>query len=67
MPPLRLINLARERALKLCTSNALLTDLAEVIGRGKFVARGHDHGVAAAVLVEDHARLAYGARQPQPS
>ncbi len=57
-PPRRLIDLARERAVTLCTSTALLAELAEVIGRGKFAARVHDAGVAAAELVEDYARLA---------
>ena len=36
----------------------MLAELAEVIGRGKFAARVHDAGVAAAELVEDYARLA---------
>jgi putative PIN family toxin of toxin-antitoxin system len=57
-PPRRLINLARERALTLCTSTALLAELAEVIGRAKFAARVHDAGLAAADLVQDYARLA---------
>ena len=57
-PPRRLIELARQRAVTLCTSTALLAELAEVIGRGKFAARVHDAGVAAAQLVEDYARLA---------
>jgi putative PIN family toxin of toxin-antitoxin system len=57
-PPRRLIDLARERAVTLCTSTALLAELAEVIGRGKFTARIHDAGVSAAELVEDYARLA---------
>ena len=57
-PPRRLIDLARERAVTLCTSTALLAELAEVIGRAKFTARVHDAGVAAAELVEDYARLA---------
>lgn len=57
-PPRRLIDLARERAVTLCTSTALLAELAEVIGRGKFAARVHDAGVGAAELVKDYARLA---------
>lgn len=57
-PPRRLIDLARERALTLCTSTALLAELAEVIGRAKFAARVHDAGLAAADLVQDYARLA---------
>jgi putative PIN family toxin of toxin-antitoxin system len=55
--PRRLIDLARERALTLCTSTALLAELAEVIGRGKFAARVHDAGLAAADLVQDYVRL----------
>jgi putative PIN family toxin of toxin-antitoxin system len=57
-PPRRLINLARERTVTLCTCIALLAELAEVIGRGKFTARVRDAGVSAAHLVEDYARLA---------
>ncbi|MBX3706198.1 MAG: putative toxin-antitoxin system toxin component, PIN family [Pseudomonadales bacterium] len=57
-PPRRLIDLARERALTLCTSTALLAELAEVIGRAKFSARVHDSGLAAADLVQDYAHLA---------
>jgi putative PIN family toxin of toxin-antitoxin system len=56
-PPRRLIDLARERAITLCTSTALLAELAEVIGRAKFAARVHDAGLSAADLVEDYARL----------
>jgi putative PIN family toxin of toxin-antitoxin system len=37
-PPRRLIDLARERAFTLCTSVALVAELAEVIGRAKFAA-----------------------------
>ena len=44
-PPRRLIDLARERTLTLCTSTALL---AEVIGRPKFAARIRDAGLSAA-------------------
>jgi uncharacterized protein len=57
-PPRRLIDLARERALTLCTSVALLAELAEVIGRAKFAARVRAAGVSAADLVQDYARLA---------
>lgn len=57
-PPRRLINLARERVLTLCTSTALLAELAEVLGRAKVAARVHDAGLAAADLVRDYARLA---------
>ena len=57
-PPRRLIDLARERAFTLCTSTALLAELAEVIGRPRFAARVHDAGLVAADLVQDYARLA---------
>jgi uncharacterized protein len=57
-PPRQLIDFARERVITLCTSTALLAELAEVIGRGKFAARVHGAGVAATELVEDYARLA---------
>jgi putative PIN family toxin of toxin-antitoxin system len=57
-PPRRLIDLARERAFTLCTSVALLAELAEVIGRAKFAARVRDAGLPAADLVQDYARLA---------
>jgi predicted nucleic acid-binding protein len=38
-PPRRLIDLARERTITLCTSLVLLAELAEVIARGKFARR----------------------------
>jgi predicted nucleic acid-binding protein len=38
-PPRRLLDLARERALTLCTSSTLLAELAEVIVRDKFAHR----------------------------
>ena len=57
-PPRRLINLARERAFTLCSSVALLAELAEVIGRAKFAARVHAAELSAADLVQDYARLA---------
>ena len=57
-PPRRLIDLARERVLTLCTSIALLAELAEVIGRPKFAARVHAAGLSAADLVQDYADLA---------
>jgi putative PIN family toxin of toxin-antitoxin system len=57
-PPRRLIDLARERAFTLCTSVALVAELAEVIGRAKFAARVQEAGLAAADLVQDYARLA---------
>lgn len=57
-PPRRLIDLARERALTLCTSLVLLAELAEVMGRPKFMARIKAAGLSAAALVQDYARLA---------
>lgn len=57
-PPRRLIDAARERALTLCTSLALVAELAEVIGRAKFAQRARTAGVSAAALVEDYQRLA---------
>ena len=57
-PPRRLIDLARERAVTLCTSISLLAELAEVIGRTKFASRVGDAGLSPANLVEDYARLA---------
>jgi putative PIN family toxin of toxin-antitoxin system len=56
-PPRRLIDLAREHAVTLCTSVALLAELAEVIGRTKFAARLHGAGLSAADLVQDYARI----------
>lgn len=58
-PPRRVIDLARERAVTLYTSLALLAELAEVIGRDKFVHRVHAAKLSAADLVEDYRRLAH--------
>jgi putative PIN family toxin of toxin-antitoxin system len=41
----------------LCTSVALVAELAEVIGRPKFAVRIHSAGLSAADLVQDYARL----------
>ena len=38
-PPRRLLDLARQRTVTLCTSPTLLAEFAEVIGRDKFVQR----------------------------
>jgi putative PIN family toxin of toxin-antitoxin system len=57
-PPRRLIDLARERVVTICTGTALLAELAEAIGRAKFIARVRAAGLTAAELVEDYARLA---------
>jgi putative PIN family toxin of toxin-antitoxin system len=56
-PPRRLVDLARERAVTLCTSTALLAELAEVIGRAKFTTRIRDAELTAANLLQDYARL----------
>lgn len=57
-PPRRLIDLARERAITLCTSVVLLAELAEVIARDKFAHRVLVAGLSAAELVDDYRRLA---------
>jgi uncharacterized protein len=57
-PPRRLIDLARERALTLCTSLVLLAELAEVIARDKFAQRVLAAKLSPAELVEDYRRLA---------
>jgi uncharacterized protein len=64
-PPRRLINLARERTVTLCTSRTLLAELAEVIGRDKFAKRVHVAALSAAELVQDYERLAEIV-EPQP-
>jgi uncharacterized protein len=57
-PPRRLINLARERIVTLCTSPILLAELAEVIGRDKFAKRVLAATLSATELVQDYERLA---------
>lgn len=57
-PPRRLIDLARERNLTLCTSLMLLAELAEVIGRLQFAQRVQAARLSAITLVQDYARLA---------
>jgi putative PIN family toxin of toxin-antitoxin system len=56
-PPRRLVDLARERSLTLCTSVILLAELAEVIARDKFAQRIQLAGLSAADLVQDYRRL----------
>ena len=56
-PPRRLLDLARERVLTLCTSSTLLAELAEVIVRDKFAHRVLAAGLSAAELVQDYERL----------
>jgi uncharacterized protein len=56
-PPRRLIDLARERSLILCTSFTLLAELAEVVARNKFAQRIQLAGLSAADLVQDYRRL----------
>lgn len=57
-PPRRLIDLARERTITLCTSVVLLAELAEVIARDKFAHRVLAAKLSAAELVDDYRRLA---------
>jgi uncharacterized protein len=57
-PPRRLLDLARQRTVTLCTSPTLLAELAEVIRRDKFVRRVHAATLSAAELVQDYERLA---------
>ena len=64
-PPRRLIDLARERALTLCTSSTLLAELAEVIARDKFAHRVLAAGLSATELVQDYERLAVVV-EPEP-
>ena len=64
-PPRRLLDLARQRALTLCTSATLLAELAEVIVRDKFAHRVLAAGLSATELVQDYERLAEIV-EPQP-
>lgn len=57
-PPRQIIDLARAGAITLHTSLVLLAELAEVIGRGKFVQRIQNAGLSATALVEDYQHLA---------
>lgn len=57
-PPRRLIDLARERSITLCTSLVLLAELAEVIARDKFAHRVLAAKLSATELVDDYRRLA---------
>ena len=63
--PRHLLNLARRRALTLCTSSVLLAELAEVIGRDKFTKRMLDAQLSPTALVQDYERLA-DIVEPQP-
>lgn len=56
--PRRLLDLARERRITLCTSLTLVAELAEVIARDKFAERVRTAGLSAAELVQDYERLA---------
>ena len=64
-PPRRLLDLARQRTVTLCTSPTLLAELAEVIGRDKFVQRVRAATLSATELVQDYERLAEVV-EPQP-
>lgn len=57
-PPRRLLDLARERKVSLCTSLTLVAELAEVIARDKFAERVRAAGLSVAELVQDYERLA---------
>lgn len=57
-PPRRIIDHARAGTLTLHTSTVLLAELAEIIGRGKFVRPILRAGLSAAQLIEDYQRLA---------
>ncbi len=68
-PPRRLMDLVRARTHTLCTSVALLAELAEVIGRKKFAQRLQAAGLSPSTLVQDVSRLAVivePATLPQP-
>lgn len=56
--PRQLLNAGRERRVVLVTSPTLLAELAEVIGRSKFVARIRAAKLSARGLVEDYAGIA---------
>ena len=56
--PRRLLDLARERKITLCTSLVLLAELAEVMARDKFAERLRAAGVSAIELLQDYERLA---------
>ena len=57
-PPRQIINAAREKRLMLCSSEALVAEFAEVIGREQFARRIRAAKLSAAELVVDYARLA---------
>jgi putative PIN family toxin of toxin-antitoxin system len=68
-PPRRLLDLARDRALTLCTTRMLIAELAEVIGRIKFAQRVHAAGLSPSDLVRDFGRISEivePARLPAP-
>lgn len=56
--PRQILEHARDGVITLYTSVELLTELAEVIGRGKFAQRIQRAGLSASALVEDYRRLA---------
>lgn len=57
-PPRQIINAACAGTITLHTSITLLAELAEIIGRGKFIRPILRAGLSAADLVEDYQRLA---------
>lgn len=64
-PPRQIINAARAGTITLHTSITLLAELAEIIGRGKFIRPILRAGLSAAAIVEDYQRLAVLV-EPQP-
>lgn len=57
-PPRQLIDAARAGRITLHTSITLLAELAEIIGRGKFIRPILRAGLSATTLVEDYQHLA---------
>lgn len=57
-PPRQIIDAARAGTITLHTSIALLAELAEIIGRDKFIQPIRRAGLSAATLVENYQRLA---------
>jgi putative PIN family toxin of toxin-antitoxin system len=56
-PPRQLIDLCRRRVATLCTSHTLLAELAEVVGRDKFVRRLQAAELSAGELLRDYSGL----------
>lgn len=58
-PPRRILDAARAGTITLHTSAVLLAELAEIIGRSKFIRPIQRAGLSAADIVEDYQRLAF--------